>query len=373
MKITILGPAYPYRGGIASFNERLAKELFLQGHTVTVETFSMQYPSFLFPGKTQYCTEKANFPYSIHRSIHSLNPFNWYRVGRQLRKERADCIIIAYWMPFMAPCFGTIARLVKKNKHTSIMALVHNMIPHEGHFYDTVLSKYFVNTVDSFMTLSESVQNDVKQLVNGKPVNLSPHPLYDHFGDIVDKKLAKINLNLDTEYNYLLFFGIIREYKGLDLLLKSLALLDLDALRLKLIVAGEFYTDEKPYTNLINSLGLKDKIIQINHFIPDSEVRNYFCACDLVVQPYKSGTQSGVTQIAYHFNKPMIVTRVGGIPEMVPDGRVGYVTDIDPSSIAQAIGKFYEESKEEVFVEQVKEEKKRFSWSLFVDQLMKIV
>ncbi len=364
MKVVIVGPAYPYRGGIALFNERLAKEFIDNGDEVELITFTLQYPNFLFPGKTQFSDAKAP-DLKITRLINSINPFNWLKVGNQISKQNPDLVIFAYWMPFMAPCFGTIAKKIKKNKKTKTIALTHNMVPHEQRMGDAKLSSYFVKYIDGFVALSQSVIDDIAKFTS-KPNKLTPHPLYDNFGAIIDKNIALEKLNLDTKFNYLLFFGIIRKYKGLDVLLEAFADERIKELNLKLIVAGEFYEDSAPYLNSIRKHQLEDKVILHNHFIPDNEVANYFCAVDMVVQPYKNATQSGVTQIAYHFNKPMLVTNVGGLAEIIPDQKVGYVTECNAQSVANAIVDFYQNNRKDQFVKGVLEEKQKFTWDKMV-------
>ncbi|MCF8235228.1 MAG: glycosyltransferase [Bacteroidales bacterium] len=362
-KVLIIGPAHPLRGGLANYNERLAKEYQKKGNQVHIETFSLQYPSLLFPGKSQYSNEPAPDDLSINASINSINPLNWISTGNRLAEEKYDLVISKYWLPFMAPCLGTILRRIKKNGHSKVISILDNIVPHEKRPGDKALSNYFVKSVDGFVAMSESVLDDLNQFTTQKPKAFCPHPLYDNFGEQIPKEQAIEALQLDKNFKYILFFGFIRDYKGLDILLKAMAAKQLKDEKIRCLVAGEFYTDENPYREIIEKNNIQDKVIMQNDFIPDSEVANYFCASDIVVQPYKTATQSGVTQIAFHFNKPMIVTRVGGLPEIVPDGKIGYVTEPDPEEIAEAILKFYNENKEKEFIENVKEEKKKYSWS----------
>jgi D-inositol-3-phosphate glycosyltransferase len=374
-KVILIGPAYPLRGGLATYNERLIREYRKRGDDASIYTFSLQYPGFLFPGKTQYSTEPSPEDIPIKIRINSINPLNWLRVGNEIRKIKPDLVIVKFWMPFMAPCFGTICRIVKRNKHTKVISIIDNIIPHEKRPGDRLLAQYWVNSADGFIAMSRSVLDDLKTFFKSKskPTLFCPHPLYDNFGDPVSKELAKQRLNLDDHFHYILFFGFIRDYKGLDLLLKAFADIRLRKYPLKLIVAGEFYCDPRPYHDLIDQNGLKDRVIMSNDFIPDSEVVNYFCSADLVVQPYKSATQSGVTQIAYHFNKPMIITDVGGLAEFVPDGKAGYVVNPDPLKIADAIVRFYEENKEEEFSKFASVEKEKYSWGKMVEAIGELV
>ena len=372
-KIVIIGPAYPLRGGIAAFTERLADELLQEGDEVSIETYSLQYPSFLFPGKTQLSTEENSSKVPIQVSLNSINPFNWIRLGKRLQKAKPDIVIFKFWIPFMAPALGTLARIIRKNKVTKCIALAHNVLPHEKRIGDRSLSNYFIKAMDGFLVLSESVKKDLDGFDYKKPVRISPHPLYDHFGKLVNRDEAIEKLSLDPDWNYLLFFGFIREYKGLDLAIKALASAKLKGLKLKLIVAGEFYKDSKPYLDLVDTLGISDRVIFRSDFIPDKLVPAYFSAADLIVQPYKEATQSGVTQIAYHFNKPILVTDVGGLPELVPHQKVGYVSSLDPEEIASHILDFYSQKREEEFSNNIIEFKKKYSWKLFVEQFNKLM
>jgi len=367
----IIGSAHPLRGGLATYNERLAKEYIDQGSDVTIYTFSLQYPGFLFPGKTQYSTEPAPEGIPIKIKINSINPLNWIKVGRHIKNERPDLVIVKFWIPFMAPCLGTISRIIRKNKHTKIISILDNLIPHERRPGDMLLIHYWVNSADGFIAMSRSVLAEIDQFLTSKPkpTLFCPHPLYDNFGEPVSKTEAKKRLGLDPGCSYILFFGFIRDYKGLDLLLKAFADERLRAYPLKLMVAGEFYTDAKPYYDLLDQLHLREHVIIYNEFIPDSVVPDYFCAADLVVQPYKSATQSGVTQIAYHFNKPMIITNVGGLAEFVPDGKVGYIVEPLVPEIASSILRFYNEKMEKEFSANAAVEKLKYSWEKMLEAI----
>ena len=369
MKIIIVGTTYPFRGGLAAFNERLAREYIQQGHEVEIFTFSLQYPSFLFPGKTQFSSEEAPTDLKIHRTINSVNPLSWLLTGRKIKKLNADKVIFCYWMAFIAPCFGTIARIVRSPK-TEIIALIHNMIPHEPTILDKLFPKYFVNAMDGFVAMADSVIEDVKHFdANSKPKIVSPHPIYDHYGALLDKKDAAIKLGLYDQNAYILFFGFIRQYKGLDLLLEAFADERLRKFPLKLIVAGEFYENPEPYLSQIAKLKLGNFVELRTVFIPDSEVRNYFSVADIVAQPYRTATQSGVSQIAYHFEKPMLVTNVGGLAEIVPHGKVGYVVDVEPAQIADALVDFYENKRADEFIENIKTEKLKYAWSQMTEAI----
>jgi glycosyltransferase involved in cell wall biosynthesis len=361
-KVVIIGPAYPLRGGLASYNERLAKAYNDQGHQVIVYTYSLQYPSVFFPGKTQLSDDPAPEGLDIRVRINSVNPFNWVRAGNEIRKQRPDLVIIRYWIPFMAPCLGTIARIIHRNGFTRIIAIADNIFPHEKRIMDKQLTRYFVRSVEGFVFMSQSVMADLGYFDARKPRQYCAHPLYDTYGEPVDKETARRELGLEINGLYLLFFGFIRDYKGLDILLSAMADDRLKQLKIRLIVAGEFYSDPAFYKKIIEDHHIGDRVLLFNDFISNREVYKFFCAADLVVQPYKSATQSGVTQIAYHFNKPMVLTDVGGLPELVPDGKAGYIVKPDPQSLAGAIERFYLLNKEAEFSRFVEEEKKKYSW-----------
>ena len=371
MKILIVGPAWPYRGGIADFDERIAREYIKKGDEVEIFTFTLQYPSFLFPGKTQYSPDPRPEDLDIKRKVNSINPFNWIKVGRELKKKNANLLIIKFWLPLMAPCFGTIARIVKGNGKTKVISILDNIIPHEHRPGDKILSKYFISSIDAFIAMSKSVYDDLKSLNDKKPCLLSPHPIYDNFGTAVRREAAIGSLGLDPSAKYMLFFGFIRDYKGLDILLKAVADERIKNSDIKLIVAGEFYNNSEKYFEMEKQLGLEGKMIWRTDFIADEQVKNYFCASDIIVQPYKTATQSGVTQIAYHFEKPMLVTNVGGLPEIVPNGKVGYSVEPEAKVIADAISDFYCNGRYAEFVENIKEEKKKYSWDRMLENVDK--
>ena len=374
MKIIIVGTSYPYRGGIAAFTDRLATEFAKEDVDIEVVTFRLQYPSFLFPGKTQYSDSKTLVGFPIERKVNSINPLNWIKVGKEIRKKNPDIVIFTYWMSFFAPCFGKMARVIKRNRHTKCIGLIHNMIPHEKSLLDKLLPPYFVKAMDGFVALSKAVLNDIAILdKQNKPRVFTPHPLYDHFGEIMDRAEAVKHLNLDPNYRYFLFFGLVRAYKGLDLLIDAFADERLRKYPVKLLVAGEFYDDPKPYLEQIKKHGLQDFVIIENQYIKDGNVKYYFNLSEMVVQPYKSATQSGVTQVAYHFEKPMLVTNVGGLGEIIPNGKVGYVVEPNSSSIADALVDFCENDRYDMFVEGVREEKKKYQWSNMTAAIKKML
>lgn len=371
MKIAIVGPAYPYRGGIAAFSERLARQFQGEGHQVDLYTFTLQYPGFLFPGKTQFSAGASPKDLHIMRCINSVNPFNWKKVGRRMSREHYDLVLFAYWMSFFVPCYAAMA---KQLKGVSRIALVHNMMPHETTILDRLLPPRFVKTMDGFVALSKSVLDDVAHLDKlNKPKTWSPHPIYDHYGPREPRETALERLNLDPQYRYLLFFGLVRAYKGLDLLLEAMADERLRSYSLRLLVAGEFYEGKEGYLEQIRSLGLSETVVVRDEFIPDEQVKDYFNAADMVVQPYKSATQSGVTQIAYHFEKPMLVTHVGGLEEIVSNGKVGYAISPEAHAIADALVDYFENNRMEDFVDNLKVEKEKYSWNKLSNAIMNLL
>ena len=369
-KIILLGTTWPFRsGGISTFNERLSKALIEDGNEVVNYTFSLQYPSFLFPGKTQLSDQPAPEGLDIRIKVNSINPLNWISVGREINRLKPDLLLLRYWTPFMSPCLGTIARITRKNKHTQVIAIADNITPHEKHFFDNLLTRYFTKSCNGFVTMSRAVLNDLKRFRAEAPMIYTPHPLYDIFGKIVTRENALNRLNLSDQYRYLLFFGFIRDYKGLDWLLEAFGAEKLRQFPVKLIIAGEFYTSSEKYLQLIKEKNLTDNVILRTDFIPDQDVANYFGAADMVVQPYKSATQSGVTQIAFHYNKPMLVTNVGGLGEIIPHGKVGYVVNPGPEAITEAIYDFYKNDRNVFFTSNVVAEKEKFSWGTMVETI----
>lgn len=361
MKIAILGTAWPYRGGIADFNNRLAQEFISEGHEVIIYTFTLQYPSFLFPGKTQFSPDPKPDGLNITRTLSSVNPFSWGRTARMLRKEKPDLLIVPFWMPFMGPSTGYVARQLRK-QGTKCIAILHNLIPHEHKPGDRILSRYFVKSVGGYVALSESVLSEIDLFDKKNPRTYCPHPLYDHFGKKATREESLAHLELDPKFRYILFFGLIRDYKGLDLLMQAYSDSRLRKFNVRLIVAGEFYGSSDKYFELEKQLGLEGLIIWKNQFIPGDEVRYCFGAADLITQPYRTATQSGVSQIAYHFEKPMLVTKVGGLAEIVPDGKAGYAVEPEPARIADALVDFFSNDRQEQFTSGVIAEKQKYSW-----------
>ena len=371
MKITILSPVYPFRGGIANFTNILASEL-LKNNDIQIITFKRQYPELLFPGKTQYEISQNKLNIKSSQLVDSINPLNWFNVGRKVKSDKPDILIFSFWMPFFAPAFGTIAKIVKKNNHTKILSICHNVIPHETKPGDLSFTKYFFSKVDYFVLLSQKVKSDLLKIKPAAKFKVLFHPVYSSFGEPVNKKAAKEHLNLNYP-KIILFFGLVREYKGLDILLKAMNLIKQNP-DVKLVIAGEFYQEKIIYDNLIKKYQISESIFIIDKFIDSEEVKYYFSAADAVILPYKDATQSGIVQVAVNFGKPLIGSNVGGLGEIIKNGYNGYLVEKNnPEELANAIEKFYAEDKETEFTQNIKKEADKYSWTKFVNELMILI
>ncbi|HHJ10799.1 MAG TPA: glycosyltransferase [Bacteroidetes bacterium] len=367
MRILIIGPAYPLRGGLSVIDEAMCRAFLKEGHEAAIVTYKLQYPGFLFPGKTQMADGPPPDGLEIHVWMNSINPLNWVSTACKINCLKPDLLIFRNWIPFMGPCFGTIVRFLKKS--ITVLAVVDNLYPHEKRPGDRLLTNYFLRKIDGYITFSKTVLRQLEE--NGfKNIIYTPHPLDDNLGERVTKREACHRLGLDPAQHYVLFFGFVRRYKGLDLLLESFARPEVQSLGLKLLVVGEFYDDKEKYMKIIEENGLQDTVRVIDAFVPVPEVRYYFSAADLVTQTYHSASQSGITQIAYHFEKPMLVTNVGGLREYVPHGKVGYVVEKDPKAIAAAIADFFTRNRGPEFEPHIREEKKKYSWEIFVKNVL---
>ena len=371
MRIVLLGTAHPYRGGLAAFNERLAEALVEAGHWVEVVTFTLQYPGFLFPGESQVDDRPAPLGFGVSRKLNSVNPVSYVATGRYIRSLEPDLIVCKFWLPFMGPALGTALRWGRKGG-AHVVSIVDNIVPHEARPGDRTFAKYFVGAVDDFVVMSRSVEADMAGFAKaGQGVVYHPHPIYDNFGEGVGKAEACARLGLDEGRAYVLFFGFIREYKGLDLLLEAWGVLQTTGMQdhVTLLVAGEYYGNREQYEAQISALGIAP--VLHTHFIPNEDVRYYFSAASLVVQPYKTATQSGISQMAYHFGVPMVVTDVGGLPEIVPDGEAGYVVPVDSGAIAAAIERFFSLPEEEQrgFRQNVQRLARQYAWPALVEVL----
>lgn len=362
MKITIVSTAYPLRGGIAQYVGILYKKLEQRGHHVNVLTFKRQYPKIFFPGKTQLeVSQDDSVKIPTEPILDSINPITWIQASRKIKQFNSDLIIFKYWMPFFAPCFGTICQQSKKNSGPRILYICDNVIPHEKRPGDIALTRFAFRNADFFIVQSQVVREELLSLFPNAHYKLIPHPVYDIFGKAIEKNVAQKTIGL-SDTKVILFFGYVRAYKGLDLLLKAMPII-LQKQKVKLLVVGEFYENENDYHQLAKELNISEHVQFYSEFVPNEKVSLFFSAADLVVLPYKSATQSGIVQVAYHLNKPCVVTDVGGLAEVVIDNRTGFVVESEsPPAIAEAVIRFYSENKEREFSRNVSKVKRKYSW-----------
>ncbi len=368
-RIALVGPAAPFRGGIAQFTDTVAAGLRDRGWPVYMATFRRQYPGFLFPGTSQFDPGRTVAP-DTHRLIDSIGPGTWGAAAKAIAEQDPAAVVFQYWTPFFAPAYGVMARRLAA-QGIRVAAIVHNVYPHEKrHGLVSRLAGYFLKRCDALLTLSDAVAADLRALGVAASVETAPHPVYGHFGDPLPREEARKRLHLPEDADVLLFFGFVRAYKGLPVLLRALPRILARRPRARLVVAGEFYEDEQTYRDLIASLGIGDAVLVRSEYIPEEEVGLYFSAANLVVQPYESATQSGVVQTAYHFDRPVVVTDVGGLAEVVADGVSGYVAPPgDPAALADAVIRYFEEDREAAFAEGVQRERERCSWGRLLDTL----
>ena len=367
LKIAILSCFYPYRGGISQFNACLYEELS-KNHVVKAFNFSRQYPEILFPGKTQFVTEDDEaVPVESTSLLDTVNPFSYIRTYRAIRDWNPDVLIVRYWMSFFAPSLGYVTRKMKK--HCKVISILDNVVPHEPRFFDTPMTRYFLKGSTGSVTLCEAVSEDLLRLSPDARYTVIQHPLYSHFGAKKNRSEAERKLGLEPGKKNLLFFGLIRKYKGLDILLEAFGKLSDEY---QLIIAGEPYGSFEPYQQIIDRLPNKDRIVKDLKYIKDSEVSDYFSAADLAVLPYRSATQSGISSVSYHFEVPMIVTDVGGLKETIGDRGTGLVSkDGSPDAIHQEILKYFSDAEIEAeCIKNIRMEKERLSWKGFAERLI---
>lgn len=371
MKIVIVSTAFPLRGGIAHYIALLARALSVR-HEVEIITFKRQYPSFLFPGKSQEEQGELASTTPAPQRVDSINPLNWMSVGREIARRKPDVLLFKYWLPFFGPCFGTIARVVKRRCGARVLVICDNVIPHEHRPFDHAFTRYLFRATDAFIVQSHAVETELKNFWPGAHYQYVPHPVYELFGSGTDKAGARKDLAISAP-RVLLFFGYIRRYKGLQVLLEAMARV-VRTIDVHLVVVGEFYDEERRYRELIRSLNLERSVTVRSDYVPNSEVGRYFSAADAVVLPYLSATQSGIAQIAYNFDRPVIVSNVGGLAEVVIEGESGLVVPAnDPDALAQSILRLYEGENLARLSAGVAREKKKYTWGNLVSGIEQIV
>lgn len=370
MKIIIIGPAFPLRGGIAAFNERLCQELIQLDHSCEIISYSLQYPSILFPGKTQKDENSDKIDLPIKPLINSVNPLSWWKTAKYINQQSPDLVIFRFWIPFMGPALGTIQRLLRIES-TKCLALVDNLIPHENRPGDKLFTRYFTKHIDRYVVMSDSVQKDVLTFKPAAKTKLLHHPIYNQYGDVLSAERARAQLGLPMDKKVILFFGLIRKYKGLDLLLEAFARWDQKDEYI-LLIAGEFYELHDEYNALAESLKINKHIVWHDFFIPNEDVRYYFSAANLLVLPYRTATQSGVTQIAFHFELPVLITNVGGLGEIILHNVNGLVADPNPHSIFEMLYFYFQNEKESILRSGMKNEKPKYSWEVFCSGLLSL-
>lgn len=372
MKIAMIGPVHPYKGGIAHYTDLLCRALREDGNEVQLYSFKFQYPKLLYkkPQKDMkssgFGTNDADF------CIHTLNPFNWIKVAGRIKKQKPELIILQWWHPYFAPCFWSICKLLRREK---ILFVCHNVFPHERFPLDRLLTKWTLGCGRYFITQSKMDARDLLSVKHDAVYRVTPHPTYGMFcKQGMSMQKAREQLQIDQGQRVLLFFGFVRKYKGLQYLLEAMKLLKERDFKVQLWVVGDFGEDKDEYVEQIRRFKIEDQVQMVEGYVPDDEVEKYFAASDLVVLPYLSATQSGIVQIAFGFEKPVLVTEVGGLPDVVTNGKTGYV--VEPRSaemIAEAIMDYYINNRREAFVSQIEKEKDRFSWKTFVDTMMEMV
>lgn len=368
--IALVGPAHPLRGGIAQYTDQLYLHLRKKYH-VEVFTFSRLFPTFLFPGRTQFDTSAPGFAVPSRQTLDSIGPWSWRRTAVAVAEVRPLAIVLVYQMPFFAPCLGVLMRLLRSRLAAARQILLcHNLIPHERHFFDIPLTRYVVAAPDAFLVLSASVEREVRRFRPDAEVRLVPQPIYDFFPAAPPQAIARRQLGLPPEQPLVLFFGLVRAYKGLGVLLQAMAHLP----QARLMIAGEFYQPRADYERQIAAMALDDRVRVEDRYIPNEEVPAYFAAADVVVLPYLSATQSGVSKLAYHFDRPVVITNVGGLAEEVEEGKTGFIAPPnDPTALAAAIGKALAEKAHIDFAAHIREYKKRYSWDRVVEAIEALV
>lgn len=370
-RLIIIGPAYPLRGGPAVFNENLALHCIQSGIETEIISYSFQYPSFLFPGSSQLNASHAPKDH-IKRSalIHTLNPISWWKTAKYIKKQKPDAILIRFWLPFFAPALGSIARMVRQK--TRVLALTDNVFPHEKRIGDSILIRYFLKPCDGFLTMSQTVKQELEKLKVKQQIAITPHPLYETYGPPIDQKQARQTLQLPLDAEIVLFFGLIRPYKGLDLLIQAFNNCAEQLPQLYLLIAGECYEKPEPYSALIAQSAHKSRIIWHRQFIKDEAVPTYFCAANISAQTYRQATNSGVSMLAYYYQIPLLVTATGGLQDIVPHNKAGYCVPVDISKISEYLLLYFKNQMEPKFKQGIAIEREKYQWSVFLNALQSL-
>ncbi len=379
MRFVIVGTAYPLRGGIAQYVALLHRALVARGHEVKIITFSRQYPKILFPGKTQDEQGGPGIAVEAEQIIDSINPLSWRRAGQRIAEFEPDAVIFKFWLPFFAPAYGVIARtakkiLRKKNKQTKIIFIADNAIPHEKRPGDRAFTNFAFKVVDHFIVQSSAVERDLKSLKPDAAFTRLEHPVFESFGAPISQQEARKKLGLEEKDEVLLYFGFIRKYKGIDIAIKAVAQVATMRPNLVLLVAGESYSGEEDYKALANELGVLGTHVRFfDQYISNDDVPIYFCAANAALLPYRNATQSGVVQIAYFYNLPVIATNVGGLLEIVINHKSGLIaSEATSEAVAMTIQQFFETSLEATLREGINTEKPKYLWSTFAEGIERI-
>jgi glycosyltransferase involved in cell wall biosynthesis len=373
MRIAFISVVPPFRGGIAKHSEVLTRHLEKK-HEVKIFNYSRQYPNILFPGKSQYETETSSTSFDLETCVDSINPISWLKTARKIKDYNPNVILYRYWNPFFSPTLGTIARRLKSTlQRTKHIAVCDNIIPHETKWMDTILSKYFIKSMDGFIVQSSTVEDELLSFDSLAKFRKAPHPVYNAYMPAIEKETAKEKLGIKAK-NIILYFGYVRHYKGFDILLNAVHKLKNQMTDFHLLAVGESYEGVEKYTSIIQSFGIENEVTWVDKYVPDSKVHEYFSAVDVVALPYRSASQSGIVQLAYHYNLPVVVTNVGGLPEIVDEGKSGYVVNPNsPEDVADCLSKNFKEdnfSKMPTFIESFKQ---RYSWENMVTQIEELV
>ncbi len=370
-KLCIVGPCHPYRGGIAHHTTLLARALS-ETHDVHVVNFSRMYPDVLFPGKTQYDESERPLGLDAERLLDSISPLSWRQSARYIRELQPERVLFQWWHPFFAPSYRSVSTLLHRT-HPEIrqVYICHNVVPHEGSVVNKTLTRIGLGAADAFLLHSQAERPELEPLAAGRPIAVHPHPVYDQFKDD-DLNPERAREQLGVSGDVLLFFGYVRAYKGLMTALEALPAV-LKQRPVTLLVAGEFYDEKQDYTDKVQALGLQDHVRFFDEYIPNEKVAQFFAAADLVVQPYVTATQSGISQLAFGFGKPIVATNVGGIPEAIADGKTGLLVPPEqPQQLAAAILRFFDEQLAQPMHDNIIAERERFSWPSLANQLLQI-